>query len=75
MYDFIIVGAGIFGSTFAYEARRKGKKVLVIDKRNHIGGNCFSEKRNNIDVHLYGPHIFHTSDKKIWNFSKRNENS
>ena len=68
MYDFIVVGAGIFGSTFAYEAKRKGKKVLVIDKRNHIGGNCFSEKRNNIDVHLYGPHIFHTSDKKIWNF-------
>jgi len=68
MYDYLIIGAGLFGSVFAHEARRKGKQVLLIDKREHIGGNCYSERRDGIDVHKYGPHIFHTSDDRIWKF-------
>jgi len=68
MYDILVVGSGLFGSVFAHEARRKGKHVLVIDKRSHFGGNCFSEKREGIDVHVYGPHIFHTSDDRVWKF-------
>ena len=62
-YDYLVVGSGLFGSTFAYEMVRKGKKVLVIDRRNHIGGNIYCEKINNINVHKYGAHIFHTSSK------------
>lgn len=68
MYDYLIVGAGLFGSVFAHEARRKAMSVLVMDKRSHIGGNCYSENKGGIDVHMYGPHIFHTSDDKIWKF-------
>lgn len=68
MYDYLIVGAGLFGSTFAHLATKHGKKCLVIDKRDHIGGNCYTYNENNIIVHKYGPHIFHTSDKKIWDF-------
>jgi len=69
MYDYLVVGAGLFGSVFAHEANKKSKSVLVLDKRPHIGGNCYTETRaENIDVHVYGPHIFHTSDKKIWSF-------
>ena len=68
MYDYLIVGSGLFGSIFAHEALRKGKSVLVIDKRPHIGGNCYTEKREGIDVHVYGPHIFHTSDERVWKF-------
>lgn len=68
MYDYIIVGSGIFGSIFAYEANKIGKKVLVLEKRNHIGGNCYTEKIENINVHKYGPHIFHTNDKRIWDY-------
>ena len=68
MYDYIIVGAGLYGATFAYEASKKGKKVLVIDKRNHIGGNVYCEDINGINVHKYGAHIFHTSDKVIWDY-------
>lgn len=68
MYDYIIVGTGIFGSVFAYEANKIGKKVLVLEKRNHIGGNCYTEKIENINVHKYGPHIFHTNDKRIWEY-------
>ena len=68
MYDYLIVGAGLFGSIFAYEANKKGKKVLVIDKRNHIAGNIYSENVDGINVHKYGAHIFHTSDKKIWDY-------
>jgi UDP-galactopyranose mutase len=64
-YDFLIVGAGLFGATFAYEAIKRGKKVLVIDKRNHIGGNCFTENVMGIEVHKYGPHIFHTDNKEV----------
>ncbi len=68
MYDYIIVGAGIYGSVFAHELTKAGKKVLVIDKRNHIGGNCYTENNDGINVHVYGPHIFHTSNKKIWDY-------
>jgi UDP-galactopyranose mutase len=68
MYDYIIVGTGMFGSVFAHEATKIGKKVLVLEKRNHIGGNCYTEKIENINVHKYGPHIFHTNDKRIWNY-------
>lgn len=71
MYDYIIVGSGLFGSIFAHEARLKGKSVLVIDKRGHVGGNCYTEKREGVDVHVYGPHIFHTSDKRVWDFMNR----
>ena len=67
-YDYLIVGAGLFGSTFAYEMSKKGKKCLVIDRRNHIGGNIYCENINNINVHKYGAHIFHTSNKKIWDY-------
>jgi UDP-galactopyranose mutase len=65
-YDYLIVGAGFFGSICAYELNKIGKKVLVIDVRNHIGGNCYSENRDNINLHVYGPHIFHTSDEEVW---------
>lgn len=67
-YDYLIVGAGLFGSTFAYEAAQRGKKVKVIDKRNHIAGNIYTEKINDINVHKYGAHIFHTNDKEIWEY-------
>ncbi len=65
-YDYLIVGAGLFGSTFAYCAKQQGKKCLVIDKRPHLGGNLYCENIANINVHKYGPHIFHTSNKKVW---------
>lgn len=68
MYDYLIVGAGIYGSVFANELTNAGKKVLVIDKRNHIGGNCYTENIDGINVHKYGPHIFHTSDKRVWDY-------
>ena len=61
MYDYLIVGAGLFGSIFAYEAKKRGKTCLVIDKRNHIGGNIYTYKDENINVHKYGAHIFHTN--------------
>jgi UDP-galactopyranose mutase len=67
-YDYLIVGAGFFGATFARLATDAGKSCLVIDKRSHIGGNAYSQKVDGIDVHLYGPHIFHTNDDDIWNF-------
>lgn len=67
-YDYLIVGSGLFGSVFAFQARKKGKKCLVIDKRNHLGGNIYNEKIEGINVHKYGPHIFHTNDEEIWNF-------
>ncbi len=68
MYDFLIVGAGLFGAIVAHEATKKGKKCLVIDKRNHIGGNCYTKNVNGIEVHMYGAHIFRTSDKYIWDY-------
>jgi UDP-galactopyranose mutase len=67
-YDYLIVGAGLFGSVFAHEATKKGKKCLVIDRRNHTGGNIFSEEVEGINVHKYGAHIFHTNDKGIWDY-------
>ena len=68
MYDYLVVGAGLFGSIFAYEANKKGKKVLVIDKRDHIAGNIYTENVDGINVHKYGAHIFHTSDIKVWEY-------
>ncbi len=68
MYDYLIVGAGLFGSVFAYEAVKAGKKCLVIDKRGHIGGNLYCESVEGINVHKYGAHIFHTSDKPVWDY-------
>jgi UDP-galactopyranose mutase len=67
-YDYLIVGAGFFGATFARLMTDAGKKCLVIDNRKHIGGNAYTEKRNGIDVHMYGPHIFHTNNENIWKF-------
>lgn len=67
-YDFLIVGSGLFGATFAYLARKQGKRCLVIDKRGHIGGNVYCENVEGINVHKYGAHIFHTSNKNIWDF-------
>ena len=67
-YDYLIVGSGLFGSTFAYLATRAGKKCLVIDRRSHAGGNVYCENIEGINVHKYGAHIFHTSDKEIWEF-------
>lgn len=68
LYDYLIVGSGLFGATFAYRAQQAGKKCLVIDKRPHLGGNIYCEKIEGINVHKYGAHIFHTSNKKVWNF-------
>lgn len=71
MLDYLIVGAGFFGSVFAHEVKKKGKSVRVIDKRGHIGGNSYTQQREGINVHLYGPHIFHTGDKVIWEYINR----
>jgi UDP-galactopyranose mutase len=67
-YDYLIVGAGLFGSIFAHEATKRGNNCLVIERRNHIGGNVYTENINGVNVHRYGPHIFHTSNKKIWKY-------
>ena len=67
-YDYVIIGAGLFGATFAYEMAKENKKCLVIDRRNHIGGNIYCEEINGINVHKYGAHIFHTKNKKIWDY-------
>ena len=67
-YDYLIVGSGLFGAVFAFEATKRGKKCLVIDKRSHIGGNIYCEKIEDINVHKYGAHIFHTSCKEIWEY-------
>ena len=67
-YDYLIVGSGLFGATFAYRAKQQGKKCLVIDKRSHLGGNIYCERIEGINVHKYGAHIFHTSNKKVWDF-------
>ena len=68
MYDFLIVGAGLFGSIFAHEANKAGKRVLVIDKRSHIAGNIYTENMDGIQVHKYGAHIFHTNNKEVWDY-------
>ena len=67
-YNYLIVGAGLYGSIFAYEMNKKGKKCLVIDKRNHIGGNIYCENIEGINIHKYGAHIFHTSNKEVWEY-------
>lgn len=67
-YDYLIVGAGLYGSIFAREATKRGRRVLVIDKRRHIGGNCYTEEVEGIQVHRYGAHIFHTSNKEVWDY-------
>jgi len=71
MYDFLIVGSGLFGSVCARELTDLGYKCLVIDKRDHIGGNCYTQKIEGINVHKYGPHIFHTSNEKVWEYVNR----
>ena len=70
-YDYLIVGAGLFGAVFAHEMAAAGRNVLVIDKRDHIGGNIYTENRMGINVHKYGAHIFHTSDKEVWHYINR----
>ena len=70
-YDYLIVGAGLFGAVFAERARSEGKRVLVLEKRPHIAGNCYTEKIAGIRVHRYGAHIFHTSDRKVWDYVNR----
>ncbi len=67
-YDYLIVGSGLFGAIFAYEANKQGKKCLVIDKRSHIGGNIYTENIEGINVHKYGAHIFHTSNREVWEY-------
>lgn len=70
-YDYLIVGCGLFGSVIAQRAIEKNKTVLIIDKRSHIGGNCYTENINGIDIHKYGPHIFHTNNDRIWEYVNR----
>jgi UDP-galactopyranose mutase len=70
-YDYLIVGCGLFGATFARLATDAGKRCLMIDRRSHIGGNCYTEKLEGINVHRYGAHIFHTSNKAVWTFVNR----
>ena len=70
-YDYLIVGAGLFGSVFAREATDAGKKVLVIDRRSHVAGNVYTEKVEGINVHQYGAHIFHTNNKEVWAYVNR----
>ncbi len=70
-YDFLVVGAGLFGAVFAYEMKHKGIKCLVIDKRDHIGGNLYTEEMNGITVHRYGAHIFHTNNGRVWKYINR----
>ena len=67
-YDYLVVGAGLYGAVFAHEAKKAGKSVLVIDKRSHIAGNVYTEKVEGINVHKYGAHIFHTNNKKVWDY-------
>jgi len=71
VYDYLIVGSGLFGATFAHQAREKGKRVLVVEKRDHIAGNVYTEDQGGITVHRYGAHIFHTDDEEVWRFVNR----
>jgi len=71
MYDYLIVGAGLFGAVFAQQAKQAGKSVLVIDKRDHIGGNVYTKEIEGINVHIYGAHIFHTNNKRVWDYVTR----
>ena len=67
-YDYVLVGGGLFAGTFAYAATKQGKKCLVVEKRPNLGGNIYCEEIDGINVHKYGAHIFHTSNKEVWNF-------
>ena len=67
-YDYLVVGAGLYGATFACEAKKVGKKVLVIEKRNHVAGNIYTENQDGINVHVYGAHILHTNNPEVWNY-------
>ena len=67
-YDYLVVGTGLFGSVFASEMKKKKKSCLMLEKRNHIGGNVYTEKIAGINVHKYGAHIFHTSNRKVWDY-------
>ena len=67
-YDYLIVGAGLFGAVFAHEMKKNGKKCLIIEKRDHIAGNVYTELKENINIHKYGAHIFHTNNKEIWEY-------
>ena len=69
-YDYLIVGAGLFGAVFAQQATKAGKSCLVIDKRDHIAGNIYTENVEGINVHRYGAHIFHTNNKEVWDYVK-----
>ena len=71
MYDFLIIGSGLFGAVFAHEARESGKRVLVLERRDHAGGNVYCEEREGIRIHKYGAHIFHTSDREVWDYVNR----
>lgn len=68
MYDYLVVGSGLYGAIFAHEAKAHGKSVLVVDKRPNIAGNIYTENIEGINVHKYGAHIFHTNNKKVWNY-------
>lgn len=70
-YDYLVVGSGLFGAVFAHEAKQRGKSCLILEKRNHLGGNIYCEKIDDIHVHKYGPHIFHTNDDRIWEYVNR----
>ena len=68
MYDYLIIGAGLYGAVFAHEMKQQGKTCLVMEKRDHIAGNIYTALENGIHVHKYGAHIFHTNDRKVWNY-------
>ena len=68
MYDYLVVGSGLFGAIFTHEAKQKGKTVLVVEKRSHIAGNVYTENIEGINVHRYGAHIFHTNNTAVWNY-------
>ena len=68
MYNFIIIGSGLFGAVFANEAKKQGKSVLIVERRNHSGGNLYCQNMGGINIHQYGAHIFHTDDKTIWEY-------
>ena len=71
MYDYLVVGAGLFGAVFAQQMKEAGKSVLVIDKRDHIAGNIYSKEMEGIQVHIHGPHIFHTDMDEVWEYVNR----
>ena len=70
-FDFLVVGAGLYGACFARIAADHGRRVLVLERRPHVGGNCYSEEQEGIQIHRYGPHIFHTSNEAVWRFVNR----